>query len=161
MGSRTKEIIEGKNRRAEELTKGIEEYGAFLVFEYLGLNAGEIAILKKKLRALDAKLIVHKNNTLNRSLRKLDLKYSEELKGPNAILLSRGNMTPFKEIIDLSKDKDFIKLKLAYLEKEVIEKENLQMLASLGSKEDLLVKLCQTLMSPLYKCAYLLKNIKN
>lgn len=160
MGTRTKEIIKGKSSQVNALSKEIEEYGAFLVFEYLGLNSEEMVLLRRSLRECDAKLAIHKNNVLNRTFKNLKLNNSEEMKGPNAIVLTKRDMKPFKNVIKLSKEKDFVKLKLACFDNEIIEKENLKVLESLGSKEDILVKFARTLMSPLYKLVYLVKNIE-
>lgn len=161
MGARTKEIIRGKEESVNLLSKEIENYGSFLVFEYLGLNSEDVSILRKKLKESDSKLVIYKNNILNRTFSKLQLKSNEKLKGANAILLTKSDIKPFQNIIALSKERETINLKLAYFANELIEKENLKLLATLGSKEDMLVKVSQTMMSPMYKFLYLIKNLAN
>ncbi|GCE63981.1 50S ribosomal protein L10 [Candidatus Mycoplasma haematohominis] len=160
MGNRTKEIIQRKADEVSLLSKDIKEFGSFLVFEYLGLNSEEISTLRRKVRESKSKLIVHKNNILNRTFKELKLGNSEEMTGSSAILLTNNDIKPFQDVIKLTKEKDFLKLKLAYFDNEVIEKENLKLLSSLGSKEDLLVRLSQTLLSPLYKLTFLIKNVE-
>lgn len=161
MGARTKEIIREKGESVDLLAKDIGDYGAFLVFEYLGLNSEDVSILRKKLKKSDSKLVIYKNNILNRAFDKLQLKSEEKMKGANAILLTKSDIEPFQNIVSLAKDRETIKLKLAYFENEVIEKDNLKLLASIGSKKDMLVKVSRTMMSPLYKFLYLLKNLPN
>lgn len=161
MGARTKEIIREKGESVDLLAKDIGDYGAFLVFEYLGLNSEDVSILRKKLKKSDSKLVIYKNNILNRAFDKLQLKSEEKMKGANAILLTKSDIEPFQNIVALAKDRETIKLKLAYFENEVIEKDNLKLLASIGSKKDMLVKVSRTMMSPLYKFLYLLKNLPN
>lgn len=161
MGNRTKAIIEEKANSVAALSKDIKEYGSFLVFEYLGLNSEEISDLRRSLRESKSKLVVYKNNILNRTFKELQLGNSEKMTGFSAILLTNNDIKPFQNVIKLSKEKDFLKLKLAYFDNEVIEKQNLELLYSLGSKEDMLVKLSQTLLSPLYNLTFLIKNVKN
>lgn len=161
MGTRTKEIIREKGENVDLLSKDIGDYGSFLVFEYLGLNSEDVSILRKKLKKSDSKLVIYKNNILNRAFDKLQLKSEEKMKGANAILLTKNDIEPFQNIVALAKDRETIKLKLAYFENEIIEKDNLKLLASIGSKKDMLVKVSRTMMSPLYKFLYLLKNLPN
>ncbi|AEG73769.1 ribosomal protein L10 [Mycoplasma haemofelis str. Langford 1] len=153
--------IREKSALVDSLAKEIKDYGSFLVFEYLGLTAEEISQLRSQLRKIDAKLVVHKNNILYRSLQKNGISCDEEIVGPNAILLSKNDISPFQNIAKLAKDKDFLKLKLAYFDNEIIKGDNLSLLATLGSKEDLLVRFSQTILSPLYKFAFMVKNIKS
>lgn len=150
-------------RKSEEvnfLSQEIENFGSFLVFEYLGLSAGEMNELRKNFRDSGSKLVVYKNNILNRALKKSKISFEKEMSGPNAILMTKNDIKPFQEIIKLSKTKEFLNLKVAYFENEFFDGENLKLLSSISSKNDLFIKLAQTLMSPLYKFAFLLKNIE-
>lgn len=159
MKTKSEERIKEKGVLVNSLSQEIKDYGAFLVFEYLGLTAEEISEMRREFRKTGAKLVVHKNNILNRSLEAAKLNYDKQITGPNAILLSKNDISSLQNVVKLAKNKEFIKLKLAYFDNVLIADENLSTLASLSSKEDLLVKLAQTIMSPLYKLAFMIKNI--
>lgn len=161
MGSRTTANIELKKVDVSNLAKEIESYGSMLVFEYVGLDASEIFSMKRKLRSYDSKMLVCTNNVINRAIQSLSIKEKSTLTGPNAILLTRNNIKPIKEMAALSKDRESIKIKLVYFEGELMENKSLQMLSSLDSKEVLLATFSQRLMTPLYKFLYLLQTIRD
>lgn len=98
---------------------------------------------------------VVKNKLIEKALAKLEApeKYDgllESLKGPSAIMFTEVSNAPAKVIKEFRKDHERPLVKAAYIDSDVIlGDENLEMLASLKSKEELVGEIIGLLQSPM------------
>lgn len=104
-------------------------------------------------RGVEMKVV--KNSLVKKALASLDSpeKYEglyESLKGPTAIMFTEVSNAPAKVIKEFRKDFDKPIIKAAYIDSDIIiGDENLDMLASLKSKEELIGDIITLLQSPI------------
>lgn len=109
--------------------------------------------LRRKCFEKDIRLIVVKNTLLRKALEKSGTQYNdllEVLEQPTSVMLSDTGNLPAKLIKEFRKMHDKPVLKAAYVEESVyIGDENLDVLASLKSKEELVADVIALLQSPM------------
>ena len=138
----------------------IKSSKSFIIFEYSGLDAHTITKLRKDLFKANAKLLVLKNNILRRALEKANIKEFGDLVGPNAIAWgTEDELAPLKEVFNLTKDNDFIKIKGSYVEGSFLDEEKTKSIASLPNREGLYSMLLSCLTGPIRGVLYALKAV--
>ncbi len=144
---------EEKNAIIDQLTEQINTYGHLYIADISTLNAGDTGDLRRKCFEKEIKLIVVKNTLLKKALEKAEKDYSplfDVLKDPSSIMLSDTANLPAKLIMDFRKEHEKPVLKAAYVEESVyIGDEQLETLASLKSKEELIGDVILLLQSPM------------
>ena len=143
---------EEKNAIIDTLTEQINSRGHIYLADISTMNAGDTSDLRRKCFEKDIKLIVVKNTLLKKALEKAERDYSElfdVLKNPTSIMLTDVANLPAKLIKDFRKSHEKPVLKAAYVEESVyIGDEQLDILASLKSKEELIGDIIMLLQSP-------------
>lgn len=155
-----RKIIKIKENLVSEISKEISSAKSFIIFEYSGLTAEEMTVLRKKLLANKAKVKILKNNILNRALAKSNIKDFGDLVGPNAIAIgNEDEIAPLKEVFELTKENTFIKIKGSYLENQFLDAEKTKAVASLPSREGMYSMFLSCLTSPIRGFLYALKAV--
>ena len=118
-----------------------------------GLNAERTSDLRRACAKADIKLMVVKNTLLKKAMEKLDMDYSglyPVLAGSSSLMLSNTGNAPAKLLKDFCKKGDTIPaLKAAFVEETVyVGAEQLDFLASLKSKSELIGDVIALLQSP-------------
>ncbi|MDR0752725.1 MAG: 50S ribosomal protein L10 [Mycoplasmataceae bacterium] len=148
-------IIQNKINKVDEISKEISSAKSIVIFEYLGLTAQKISELRRKLHDANAKMYVCKNNIFNRSIQKNNIEGINELKGPTAIIISKGDeILAFKEINELMKDFKFINYKSGILDGNIVGIDKLSTIASLPNKDGLISMLLSVLTASIRNFAY-------
>ncbi len=136
----------------DALTEQINSRGHIYLADISTMNAGDTSDLRRKCFEKDIKLIVVKNTLLKKALEKAEKDYSElfdVLKNPTSVMLTDVANVPAKLIKDFRKSHEKPVLKAAYVEESVyIGDDQLEMLASLKSKEELIGDIILLLQSP-------------
>lgn len=143
---------EEKNKIIEDLALRIENSKHFYLTDTSELNAEDTVRLRRKCFEKDIKLIVVKNTLLKKALESLNGKYEEffsTLKNSTSIMFSDTGNLPAKLIKELRKELDKPVLKAAFVEESFYIGDNqLDALASLKSKEELIGDIIVLLQSP-------------
>lgn len=156
-----KKIIEYKDNFSSEISEKIKSAKSFIIFEYSGLDAKEMTTLRKTLFKTNSHIMVLKNNILQRALEKANINDFGDLVGPNAIAWGdEDEIAPLKEIFNLTKDHDFLKIKGAYLENKFLDVEKTKSIASLPGRDGLYSMFLSCLTSPIRSVLYALKAIE-
>ncbi|HHJ10958.1 MAG TPA: 50S ribosomal protein L10 [Bacteroidetes bacterium] len=144
---------EEKNAIIDQLTERINTYGHLYIADISTMNASETSDLRRKCFEKEIKLIVVKNTLLKKALENAEKDYSplfEVLKYPSSIMLSDTANLPAKLIKEFRKSHEKPILKAAFVEESVyIGDEQLDVLASLKSKEELIGDIIMLLQSPM------------
>ncbi|MGI6243340.1 MAG: 50S ribosomal protein L10 [Prevotella sp.] len=136
-----------------ELGEKLKQYPHFYLVDVTGLNAERTSLLRRKCFEKKIKMVVVKNNLLNKALEASEIDFSElygVLKGTTAVLFTETANVPAK----LLKDKDVVKdgipaLKAAYAEEGFyVGAEKLGELAALKSKNEVIAEIVSLLQSP-------------
>ena len=157
----------------EELSKSISDSTGMILTQYQGLNVGEIAELRSKLRKQNCQYKVIKNTLVKIAFKGTEFEsFSNNFTGPTAIVVQKGDPTiSAKTVVDFAKDHAKLKLMFGFLSGKVLSSAEVKNLASLPSKEVLIGKMLSSMQSPLCgllsvmngpirNFTYLLENIR-
>ena len=110
-----------------------------------GLSVNLQRELRQAVKLAGGELIVVKNNLL-----KLALGVKELLPGPTITLLAYGDeIAPIKALAEFAKAHELPKIEAGFLAKEPLTKEQVEELAQLPTKVELLAKTVSTLNAPI------------
>ncbi len=141
-----------KSQVIESLAQSISEAKHFYLADISELNAEDTSALRRKCFEKDIKLIVVKNTLLRKALDKLEGEYGElydVLKSNTSVMFTETGNAPAKLIKEFRKKLDRPILKAAFVEESIyIGDDQLDILSSIKSKEELLGDLIALLQSP-------------
>jgi large subunit ribosomal protein L10 len=153
---------EEKSIAIEELTAQLAGTNIVYVADISGLNAETTSKLRRACYKAGIKLEVVKNTLLAKAMQTSENEYGElpsVLVGNTAIFISDVANAPGKIIKDFRKKSDKPVLKGAYVNAEVyIGDDQLTMLSTIKSKEELLGELIGLLQSPAQRIIAALQN---
>lgn len=147
---------EDKSIVVERLTETLKEYANFYLTDIEALDAEKTSALRRVCYKENVKLVVVKNTLFKRALESMGADYSalyETLKGNTAVMFSNVVNAPARLMKDFTKGmKGEVKpqLKAAYVQESFyIGAENLDALANLKSKEEMIGDVIGLLQSPI------------
>ncbi len=155
---------ENKGAVVEQLKAYLGEYPHFYFADLEGMDAAKTADLRRRCSKADVKLVVVKNTLMRRAMADVDVDLApmyESLKGSTAVMFTNVANTPAKLIKDLIKeykDKAHIALKAAYAEEGFYGANQLNELAALKSKNELIADVVALLQSPIRNVISALQN---
>ena len=136
----------------DNLAQSISNSKHFYLTDISALNAEQTSNLRRKCFEKDIKLVVVKNTLLKKALEKLEGGYDgifKILKDSTSIMFTETANAPAKLIKEFRKTMDKPVLKAAFVEESLyIGDEQLDMLSSLKSKEELIGDIILILQSP-------------
>ncbi|MDR2473700.1 MAG: 50S ribosomal protein L10 [Tannerella sp.] len=148
---------EDKGLIISELTELLKQYPHFYITDIEALNAEKTSKLRRECFKQDIKLVVVKNTLLQKAMENVEgTDYSElygVLKGNSAIMFTNTANLPARLIKEFTKDvkKDVIakpQLKAAYVQECFYHAGDLEALATIKSKEELVGDIIMLLQSP-------------
>ena len=130
---------------------------AYFVTDYQGLNVAEMTILRKKLREQDIKFIIAKNTLVKVASEQAGVSgIAEHLIGPTAIAFTKENAAVAAKILhDSFKERELPRMKVFVVEEEVFSGGDIQKLADLPSKDELLGMIASVVEAPVKNVAML------
>ena len=156
---------EEKQEIIDSLAEQLKEYSHFYLTDTAELNAAHTSDLRRACFEKDIKLIVVKNTLLKRALDKSEKDLEElydVLKGSTSVMFSNVGNIPAKLIKDFRKKHDKPILKGAFVEESVyLGDAQLDTLAALKSKDELLADLIALLRSPMQNVMSALQSGSN
>lgn len=147
---------EQKSKYIENLAAKLSESGVFYLTDTAGLNVETINNLRRKCFQSKVELLVVKNTLLKKAMQSLaGRNYSElydSLHGPTAVMFSEVGNVPAKLIQEFRRKSDKPVLKGAYIQENIyVGDKNVDMLAALKSKNELIADIIAALKSPAQK----------
>ncbi len=144
---------EDKYSVVENISNTLKEYSCVYLTETAGLNAEKTSELRRACAKADVKLVVVKNTLLKKAMEQSDIDYSglyPAMKGATSLMLSNTGNAPAKLLKSfIKKDDTLPALKAAFVEETVyMGAEQLDFLASLKSKNELIADIVALLQSP-------------
>lgn len=155
-----KKIGEWKDIMAEELTEVLKRKPNIFLTNYLGLKADELNELRRSLEPYASKYLVVKNSIVRVALKNAGFGELVDLVD-GGIGLALGGDDPIvavKVLNKFSKSHEALKLKGGYLQGEVIDKQKINYIASLPSREQLIAKVVFGIKSPITGFVNILGN---
>lgn len=144
-------VKENKALIIDEIRNKIGKSEITIFTDYRGLNVALLTKFRRKLRENSAELQVYKNTFSRRALDQLNLAYETEmLEGPTAVITASQEPTKAaKEVVSFAKDNQNVVVKGGVFENRVLNAEQIQELAKLPSREELIAQVIGSMKSPL------------
>ncbi|MFN3258870.1 MAG: 50S ribosomal protein L10 [Ilumatobacter sp.] len=161
MSEETKTPRPDKVAVVDEVTAKLKEASAVFVSEYRGLTVGQLADLRKPLRAAGAEHKVYKNTLVKLAATAADMDgLHEHLTGPTALTFVSGDIAAAaKALTEQAKVTPALVVKGGMMGTTVMSADDLKVLADLPPREVLLAKFAGALQAPLVKTAGLLQAL--
>ena len=139
-------ILEAKQTVIDEITEVAKNSASFILFDYRGLTAEEVAELRRNLLENGAQYKVWKNTLTKRAMDGLNFNLDDCLNGPSAMAYSDDSVAPIKVLSDFAKEHKALEIKGGIVDGEVTTLENIKALSTLPSREGLLTMLASGLI---------------
>ena len=153
---------EEKSRAITEITDLLSQNEIIYLTDISGLNSTETSNLRRLCFKSGVKLEVMKNTLLEKAMTDLDKDFGnllETLKGNTSVMLSDVGNAPAKVIKDFRKKSERPILKGAIIENDIyLGDEQLELLSSIKSKEEIIGEIVILLQSPVRNIISALKS---
>lgn len=154
------------NRKAkelivEEIKQKISESKSIAFVDYRGLNVEKDTAMRRAFKANGGEYKVYKNRLMLIALNQLGITGGEELlHGTNAVVFSyKDEVSAPKVLLDTIKKEKVLEVKFGIVENQIVAKEQIETLAKLPSREELLAQLLYVLNGPTSSLARVLNEV--
>lgn len=153
-------ILDAKKAKVADLTGLVENSSCVIVVGYQGLAVKDLTILRQKLKKVNAKLAIHKNTLMRRSVTSESLNNLEPLLvGANALITSAESTSALPVLQEFAKKNKALKIKGAVIENTFCDQAKLEALGNCGGKEGALSMLLSVLQAPIRQFAVACKAV--
>ena len=142
----SEKILAKKQEVIDEIKKTVEDASTVVLFAYRGLTDEESKALRRSLRESGSDYKVYKNTLRARAFNDLKIDVNEYLQGSSALAYGSDSVAPIKALAEFAKTHDALALKVGIVDGEVSDKEKLEQLATIPSREGLLTMLAAGMM---------------
>ncbi len=139
--------LEAKKQLVEEIKEKFSKAKTLAFVDYRGLTVAEDTALRKKFRENGCDYKVYKNRLMLKALSDLGIECSANyFEGTTAVAIGyHDEVAPAKIVCDCVKDTKKMAIKFGILNGVCVDAHNIEALAKLPSKEELIAKLLGTL----------------
>ncbi|GHU10407.1 50S ribosomal protein L10 [Betaproteobacteria bacterium] len=142
--------LDDKKAVVAEVSAQVANAQTIAVAEYRGVEVGDLTVLRKKAREAGVYLRVLKNTLVRRAIADTPFAgLSEQLTGPLIYGISTDPVAAAKVLNDFAKGNDKLTLRAGAYSGKVLNKEDIQALASIPSREELLARLVGVMQAPI------------
>ena len=140
-----------KGAHIEELRDQLERAELAVIADYRGLSVAQLQDFRAKLRPLDAEFKIAKNTLTRIAAEQIGIEgLTPTLEGPTAIMFAYGDIVqPAKALSDFVRSSRILTVKSGVLGTQVVSASDVEAIATLPSREELLGKLVNLLASPM------------
>ena len=154
-------ILEEKKQVVESLAAKIQSAKAGVLVKYEGIKVSEDTELRAALRKAGVEYTVMKNTLTGRACEIAGYgEMKQYLSGMTAIAIAGDDpVAPAKVLKEYAEKIESFEILAGYLDGQVVDKDTVNKLADIPSKEVLIAKLLGSIKSPLYGFAYAIQAI--
>lgn len=136
----------------EQLTEKLQRAQAVVLTDFRGLNVAATNELRARLRKQGVEYRVVKNTLIRRAAAQAGIEGLDSLlEGPTALAFGYDDpVVPARELARFAKDFNQLQIKGGILQGRVIDTKEIQRLAELPSRDELLAKVVGGVQAPLY-----------
>ncbi len=134
----------------EEIKQKISQSKSIAFVDYRGLNVEKDTVMRRAFKANGAEYKVYKNRLVLIALNQLGITGADDLlQGTNAVVFSYNDeVSAPKVLMDVIKKDKILELKFGIVNDKIVSKDEIETLAKLPSREELLAKLLSVLNGP-------------
>ena len=138
-----------------KIAENLEGVQAIWVVDYRGLAVKEAEQLRRNIREADAQMFVYKNTLMRLALENAGLPTLDDvLAGPSAFIFANGDpVASAKAIKDFAKTNKNLVIKGGMMDGVAYDAAQVEAIAALPSREELIAKLLGTISNPMVKMA--------
>jgi len=152
--------LQKKVALVDEVFEKLNDSSSAVIVDYLGLTVAQVTDLRRQLHAEGVELKVIKNNLLRRAADKAGYQNLEDaFKGPSAVAFSKDATNAPRIIYDFAKKNAKLGIKAGIVDGQVMNKDELKVLATLPNKEGMLSMLLSVLQAPIRNLALAVKAV--
>lgn len=141
---------EEKEAIIAEIKEHIQNSTLSVMSKYQGITVEDVTTLRVQLRGENITYKVYKNTLAKRALAELDLEDAAQyFDGPTAWAFSEDPVAPAKILKDFAKEVDNVAMVGGVLDGKVVGTDQLQKLADLPTRDQLLAQVVGTIAAPL------------
>ena len=156
-----KEAYKQKQVIIDEIKDKFERAASVVAIDYIGITVAEADNMRKKLREAEVDYTVYKNTLVKRAIE--GTKYEalgEILEGPSGFAFSYDDATaPARVLNDARKAYKKMEFKGGIIEGEYYDKENIEKIAAIPSRDTLISKFMGSIQSPIANFARVVAQI--
>ena len=151
---------EEKQQTVDSLSEQFKKVNSAFLINYRGMKVVDVTEVRRKIREFDGSYVVVKNTLATRAAKQTKLELLESFfEGPTAIAFHPKDVVGFAKLLtEISKGNPNFEFKAALVEGKVVPTSEIQVLASMPSREVMLSKLVFLLKAPLQKLTMVLKS---
>ncbi len=155
--------LEQKKAVVAELVETLKNAQAGVLFDYRGLTVEEDTQLRNELRAAGVSYQVVKNTLTRFAANEVGLSELDPiLNGPTALAVSTDDaVAPARVLSKFAKDHEVVSIKAGFMDGKVLSVSEVEMYASIPSKEVLIAKMLGSLQAPISKLVRTLDAVAN
>ena len=142
----SEKILAKKQEVIDEIKNTVESSSSIVLFAYRGLTDAESKELRRALRNSDSDYKVYKNTLMARAFKDMNIELDDYLNGSSALAYGSDAIAPIKVLADFAKKHEALVLKVGIVDGEISDKEKLDKLATIPSREGLLTMLAAGMM---------------
>ena len=148
--------VEAKQQKQaviDEIKAKLDGAEAVILVDYMGITVAQADALRKELRENDIDYTVYKNTLMKRAIAGTDFEpLGDAMEGPSAIAISKTDATaPGRILKKAMKDFNKMEFKAGVVEGVYYDKDGIEQIASIPSREELLAKFLGSIQSPVSK----------
>lgn len=133
-----------------EFKEQVKKHAITIATQYKGITVAEVTDLRTKLRAENVTFKVYKNTLVQRALDELEFPGAKDfMEGPTAWAFCEDPVAPAKILKEFSKEVKAIVMRGAIFEGNLLDMSELERLASLPGRQDLLAQVVGTIAMPM------------
>lgn len=147
------EHLKQKQTVIDEIKGKLEKAQSAVVIDYMGITVAEADSMRRKLREANVDYTVYKNSLVSRAIKGTNYEGLEEvLKGPSAFAFSYEDaIVPAKVLNDIFKEYKKMSFKGGVIDGQYYDAENVKVIATLPSRDQLIAKFMGSIQSPVSK----------
>ena len=153
--------VELKQPVVEETKELLDGAASAVLVEYRGITVEDDTKLRKEFREAGITYKVYKNTMIRFAVQGTEFEpLTADLEGPTAIAVSKDDATaPARIVAKYAKTIKPFELKSGVVEGTYYDKDGIQVIATIPSREELLSKLLGSIQSPIANFARVIKQI--
>ena len=153
--------LESKKQIVEDIKAKIQESKSVVLVDYKGLTVAEDTLFRNEFRKANVEYKVLKNTLVRRAFNDLGVtSFDEDLNGATAIAFGKDEVSASKIIVENAKKyEDKLFAKSAYVNGEYVDKNGVNALASIPSREALYAQVAGTLSNIIRGLAVALNRV--
>lgn len=145
----------------DEIKKKLENAQSAVIIDYMGITVAQVDEMRKKLHKAGIDYKVYKNTLLKKAVQ--GTRYaplSDVLEGPSAIAISRDDATaPARALSQAIDEYKKMAFKAGIVEGNFYDKEGIEKIAAIPSRDGLIAEFMGSLKAPLGKFVRLLQAV--